>query len=77
MPFKTDSDLPEAVLSVLPTHAQHIYREAFNSAFDEYKDADDRQGNDDRETVAHKVAWSAVKKKKYQKGDDDKWHPID
>ncbi|ABV75844.1 cation transport regulator [Rickettsia rickettsii str. R] len=27
-------------------------------AFEPYKDADKRRGNDSRETVAHKVAWS-------------------
>ncbi|AEK74273.1 hypothetical protein RHHCN13_01285 [Rickettsia conorii subsp. heilongjiangensis] len=31
-------------------------------AFEPYKDADKRRGNDSRETVAHKVAWSAVEK---------------
>jgi len=28
-----------------------------------------------REEVAHRVAWAAVKKK-YRKGNDDKWHPL-
>lgn len=74
MPYKTTDELPESVTNVLPKHAQDIYKEAFNSAYDEYKDPDDRRGGDDRETVAHKVAWAAVKKK-YAKGDDDKWHP--
>lgn len=76
MPYRSVSELPESVRHVLPTHAQDIYKEAFNSAFDEYKSADDRRGDEDREEVAHKVAWSAVKKK-YHKGADDKWHPND
>ena len=37
MPFKTTSELPEAVQDVLPEHAQHIYKEAFNNAWEEYK----------------------------------------
>lgn len=73
MPYAKRSDLPDNVTNVLPAHAQDIYKEAFNSAWDEYKDPSDRKGDDDRETTAHRVAWSAVKKK-YQKGDDDKWH---
>lgn len=76
MPYNTTDELPDSVTNVLPKHAQDIYKEAFNSAYDEYKDPDDRRGGEDRETVAHKVAWAAVKKK-YEKGDDDKWHPKD
>lgn len=63
MPYKHLSDLPESVKDNLPEHALEIYRAAFNNAWDQYKDADDRYGDDDRETVAHKVAWSAVKEK--------------
>jgi cation transport regulator len=74
MPFTTRDDLPDTIKGVLPSHAQDIYKEAFNSAYDEYKDSDDRRGSESREEVAHKVAWSAVKKT-YQKGDDNKWHP--
>lgn len=74
MPYSSTSELPENVKSVLPDHAQHIFKEAFNSAYDEYKDADDRKGDADREETAFKVAWAAVKNK-YEKGPDDKWHP--
>ena len=73
MPYKSTSDLPDTVKHTLPSHAQHIYKEAFNSAYEEYKDSEDRQGNAGREETAHKVAWNAVKQK-YQKGNDDKWH---
>lgn len=74
MPYNTTTELPDSVKNVLPKHAQDIYKEAFNSAYDEYKTSTKRRGNEDRETVAHKVAWSAVKKAGYSKGDDDKWH---
>ncbi len=73
MPYKTTSELPDSVKNVLPAHAQDTYKEAFNSAYGEYRDARDRRGDEDRETVAHKVAWSAVKHK-YKKGADNKWH---
>ena len=71
MPYKTKSDLPESVKHVLPSHAQDIYKEAFNSAWDQYKDKDDRRDDASREETAHKVAWAAVKHE-YAKGDDDK-----
>lgn len=73
MPYKSKSELPESVRNVLPDHAQGIYKEAFNSAYEEYDKPEERRGNADREEVAHKVAWAAVKKK-YEKGADDKWH---
>ncbi|NLJ92925.1 MAG: cation transport regulator [Aeromonadales bacterium] len=73
MPYQSNAQLPESVTNVLPKHAQDIYRATFNNAFDEYQSAADRQDGDDRETTAHKVAWSAVKKR-YQKGDDGQWH---
>lgn len=74
MPYASTKDLPESVSGVLPSHAQDIFKEAYNSAYREYKDPDDRRGNESREEVAFKVAWSAVKNK-YEKGADDKWHP--
>lgn len=73
MPYKNVNELPDSVKHVLPSHAQDIYKEAFNSAWDEYKDAEDRRDDAGREEVAHRVAWAAVKNK-YEKGDDDKWH---
>ena len=59
MPYKTKSDLPESVKHVLPSHAQDIYKEAFNSAWDQYKDKEDRRDDASREETAHKVAWAA------------------
>lgn len=73
MPYKANNDLPASLKDNLPSHAQEIYRKAFNSAWDEYKDSDDRRGHDSREETAHKVAWSAVKKD-YKKNDNTgKW----
>jgi cation transport regulator len=74
MPYNAINELPESVRNVLPDHAQDIYKEAFNSAYDQYDSPKDRQGDESREEAAHKVAWSAVKKAGYEKGDDDKWH---
>lgn len=66
MPYKRLSDLPESVRDNLPKHAQEIFRAAFNSAEEQYKE----------EERAFRVAWAAVKDK-YEKGDDDKWRPKD
>lgn len=62
MPYNSLKELPDRVRDNLPHHAQEIYKEAFNSASDEYKE----------EATAHKVAWNAVKTK-YKKDDNDNW----
>jgi cation transport regulator len=72
MPYKSNSELPERVRENLPEHGQDIYREAFNNAWQEYKDPSERRGNESREEVSHKVAWSAVEKV-YHKNSDGKW----
>ncbi|MCF8068392.1 MAG: ChaB family protein [Desulfobacterales bacterium] len=73
MPYDNLTDLPKSVSGVLPKHAQEIYLAAFNNAWEEYKNPKDRRDNDSRETVAHKVAWAAVKHK-YKK-DEGNWEP--
>lgn len=74
MPYNSRDDLPENVTNVLPAHAQDIFKEAFNSAYKQYENPEDRNDNDSRENTARKVAWAAVKEK-YEKGDDGNWHP--
>lgn len=73
MPYKTINELPEDVRGVLPKHAQDIYKEAYNNAYEQYKNPRDREGDESREVVSHKVAWSAVKKAGYEKSDDGHW----
>ena len=75
MPYERNADLPASVRDNLPEHAQTIYREAFNSAFEEYKSAEDRRAGASREETAHKVAWSAVKQIYEKRG--DRWQPKD
>ena len=72
MPYDTLSSLPDSVRNNLPKHAQEIYLEAYNNAWEQYDDPRDRRGNASREEIAHKVAWSAVKKE-YQKDSSGKW----
>lgn len=72
MPYHSVAELPDSVKDNLPKHAQEIYKEAYNSAWDEYKDPEDRRGDASREETAHRVAWSAVKQK-YEKNDNGRW----
>src|SRR5829696_21744 len=62
MPYKMITQLPDNVKNNLPKHAQEIYKEAFNSAEDQYGE----------ESRAHRVAWSAVENK-YEKNDQGNW----
>jgi cation transport regulator len=68
MPYRTNADLPPAVRRHLPPpHAQDIYREAFNHAFEAHA------GDPRREEAAHRIAWAAVKRSYVKVG--DKWVP--
>jgi cation transport regulator len=64
-------------IDTLPSHAQHIYEKAHKNALKQYRSPSKRRGgkHQSREQVAHKVAWSAVKKEYKKKG--DKWVPKD
>ncbi|MGD8398726.1 MAG: ChaB family protein [Anaerolineae bacterium] len=63
MPYDKNEELPDSVKDNLPEHAQEIYRKAFNSAWGQYKDSEEREAR------AHQVAWSAVKQA-YEKDED-------
>jgi cation transport regulator len=60
--YKMITQLPDGVKNNLPKHAQEIYKEAFNSAEDQYGE----------ESRAHATAWSAVEQK-YQKNEKGNW----
>lgn len=72
MPYEKITELPESVRNSLPKKAQEIYKEAFNSAWDQYADPEDRRGDASREETAHRVAWAAVKNV-YHKNDSGDW----
>lgn len=72
MPYKSISSLPDSIKEHLPKHAQEIFMEAFNHAWEQYSDPSKRRGDDSREEVSRKVAWAAVKKH-YHKKSDGKW----
>ncbi len=72
MPYNKLSELPDSVKNNLPKEAQEIYKEAYNNAWEEYADPKDRKDQEaSQEETAHKVAWSAVKKKYVKEG--KKW----
>ena len=62
-------------IDTLPSHAQHIYTKAHKNALKQYHSPSKRRGGkrQSKEQIAHKVAWSAVKKEYKKKG--DKWVP--
>lgn len=72
MPYKSLAELPDNVRDNLPRHAQEIYKEAFNSAWQEYADPSTRRDDTSQEEVAHRVAWAAVKQK-YEKDEHGRW----
>ncbi len=64
MPYVSIEDLPNPVRNSLPSHAQEIFKEAFNSAYYEHE-------NDVDEVRTFKIAWGAVKRTYEKKG--SKW----
>jgi cation transport regulator len=77
MPYRTLEDLPEGVKDNLPKHAKEIYKEAYNNAWEEHKDEEDRRDDATREEVAHRVAWAAVKHSYEKDEQSGKWHRIE
>lgn len=76
-PYKKISELPDNVRDNVPKHAQEIYMEAFNSAWEQYDEPEERRGDASREETAHRVAWSAVKKKYEKDESSGKWKSKD
>ena len=68
MPYASNEDLPPSVRDHLPSHAQDIFRAAFNSAYDEHR------GDPRQEEIAFRIAWAAVKKRYHKIGAH--WLPI-
>jgi len=72
MPYKTLQDLPQSVRDNLPKHGQEIYKEAYNSAWEQYDEPHERRDDASREEVSHRVAWAAVKNV-YEKNAEGDW----
>jgi cation transport regulator ChaB len=67
MPYVKKEDLPEAVRNALPEHAQTIYQAAYNAAWEHYG----KQAQAEARCAA--IAWAAVKRAGYAKGEDGTW----
>ncbi len=64
MPYTMISDLPNPVRR-LPPHGQEIFLSAFNNAWQTYAE----RGPREREQIAFRVAWAAVKKRYRKRGE--------
>ena len=67
MPYRSNDDLPVRLRHHLPSHALDIYREAFNHAFASHA------GDIRQQEIAHRTAWSAVKRSDVKLAED--WVP--
>ncbi len=72
MTFRRNTELPEAVKRCLPLPAQDIYRSAFNHTWQSCRSPEARQAMQ-RELLAHKVAWAAVRRR--YEPDGSGWRP--
>lgn len=61
MPYTSITQLPQPIRNSLPTEAQEIFKQAFNSSYAKYSAED--------ELICFKIAWSAVKKRYEKSGD--------
>jgi cation transport regulator ChaB len=67
MPYKSNDELPEAVKGALPTHAQTIFRNVFNSTAS--------RGSDEQSSMQQ--SWAAVKAAGYEKdGKTGRWKRV-
>lgn len=73
MRYETMSDLPETIRDVLPEGAQEIYLEAYKRNWEEY-DEDALSGDMSRHAVAHRNAWSAVKREYVHDEEKGLWY---
>ncbi len=68
MPYRSNAALPLPVRCHLPPPAQDLYRETFNQAWSTYS------RHPRQEEIAHRTAWTAVKRR-FHKEDDGQWRP--
>jgi cation transport regulator len=64
MPYPSIADLPPA-LRHLPRHAKEIFVAAFNNAWRSHAGGNAAE----QERIAHRIAWSAVKRRYRKSGD--------
>ena len=74
MPYKSLDDLPAAVKDHLPKHAQEIFLETYNSAWEQYGKPSRRRRNSSLEEIAFRVAWAAVGHRYEKDEETGRWH---
>ncbi len=73
MLYDTIADLPESLTSVLPEEAQEVYLEAYKTSWEAYEE---HQGGElDREAVAHRDGWTAVRREYVKDESTGRWYP--
>lgn len=70
--FKTLDDLPESLTEVLPVEAQKVYLEAYQHSWENYEDY--QGGELDRDAVAHRDGWHAVRQKFVKDESSGRWY---
>jgi cation transport regulator len=75
MSYTDNHSLPKGVQHKLPQHAQTIYRETYNHAWEFYKRPSKSKLPKTREATAHSVAWAAVENK-YKQNEEGEWVEI-
>lgn len=62
MIFTIQEVLPTALLDIMPEEVQKIYIDTYNKSWQMYDEVP-QSGEQDREAIAHRDAWNAVKQK--------------
>jgi cation transport regulator len=73
MRYENKSELPPTIRDILPEHAQELYLQAYQKAWDEYEEG---QGYLSRDTMAHQQGYTAVQHEYVQDEGTGKWHLI-
>jgi cation transport regulator len=71
MRYENKSDLPPTIRDVLPEHAQELYLQAYQKAWDEYEKG---HGYLSRDGSAHQRGWTAVQHEYVQDQGTGEWH---
>jgi cation transport regulator len=71
MKYSSRKDLPATITQVLPKDAQQAYLEAYNQAWDEYKQ--EGTGDLSRHSIAHRQAWELVERSFERDLNTDTW----
>lgn len=71
MKYESLKDLPATITQVLPKDAQQAYLEAYNKAWDEYKQ--EGTGDLSRHSIAHRQAWEFIERSFARDLNTSKW----